>query len=48
MDDDGSLKKVVTSLYSKATKQQEKMIEQVRIQLEEFINSSLIPISGRN
>ncbi len=48
MDDDASLKKVVTSLYSKATKQQEKMIEQVRIQLEEFINSSLMPISGRN
>lgn len=45
MDDDDSLKKVVTSLYSKTTKSQENRIEQVRNQLEEFINSSLMPIS---
>ena len=45
MDDDASLKKVVTSLYSKTTKSQEKLIEQIRKQLEEFINASLMPIS---
>jgi hypothetical protein len=47
MDDGGGLKKVVTSLYSKTTKQQEMRIEQVRKQLEDFINSSLMPISGK-
>ncbi len=47
MDDDGGLKKVVMSLYSKVTKSQEKLIEQVRKQLESFINSSLMPISGK-
>ncbi len=46
MDDDANLKKVVMSLYSKTTKSQEKMIERTRIQLEEFINSSLMPISS--
>ena len=46
MDDEGGSKKVVTSLYSEATKQQENEIEQVKNQLEEFINSSLMPISG--
>ena len=47
MDDKGSSKKVVTSLYYKATKRQERMIEQVRSDLEEFINSFLVPISSR-
>jgi predicted transcriptional regulator len=46
MDDDKKSKRVVTNLYSKTSKQQEKRIEQVRNQLEEFINSSLMPISG--
>jgi hypothetical protein len=46
VDNDSDLKKVVTSLYSKVTKPQERMIEQVRKQLEAFINSSLMPISG--
>ena len=46
MDDDSDLKKVVMSLYSKVTKPQEKKIEQVREQLETFVNSSLVPISG--
>ena len=45
MDDDGS-KKIVTSLYSKATRQQKSAIEQVRGHFEAFINSSLMPISG--
>ncbi|MFX1561564.1 MAG: winged helix DNA-binding domain-containing protein [Promethearchaeota archaeon] len=46
MDDRNSLKKVVTSLYSKTTKQQKSTIERVRGDLEEFINSSLVPISS--
>ena len=46
MDDNGGLKKVVISLYTKTTKTQEKKIEQVRKRLEEFINSSLMPISS--
>jgi hypothetical protein len=47
MNDDDKLKKVVMSLYSKVTKSQRDMIEQVRKQLENFINSSLVPISGK-
>jgi predicted transcriptional regulator len=47
MDVEGSSKRVVTSLYSKTTKKQESMIEQVRKELEVFINSSLMPISGK-
>jgi hypothetical protein len=47
MDDVGSFKRIVTSLYSKTTKQQEIMIEQTRADLEKFINSSLVPISGK-
>ncbi|MHA2351519.1 MAG: winged helix DNA-binding domain-containing protein [Candidatus Thorarchaeota archaeon] len=47
LDDEGSSKRVVTSLYSKATKPQEDKIELVRSQLEEFINSYLMPISGK-
>jgi len=46
IDDDGDLKRVVTSLYIKATRQQQSMVEQVRGRLEEFINSSLMPISS--
>lgn len=46
MDDEG-LKNVVMSLYSKVTKTQEKMIGQVKNHLEEFINASLMPISGK-
>ncbi len=45
LDDDEDLMKVVTSLYSKITKSQESKIEQVRMQLEEFINGSMLPIS---
>ncbi|MFW9789259.1 MAG: winged helix DNA-binding domain-containing protein [Candidatus Thorarchaeota archaeon] len=45
MDDEGKSKKVVTSIYSKTAKQQNKRIEQVRRQLEDFINSELVPIS---
>jgi hypothetical protein len=47
MDDVGISKKVVTSLYYEVTKQQEDMIEKTRGDLEEFINSSLVPISGK-
>jgi len=45
LDDDKGLMKVVTSLYTKITKSQEDEIELVREHLEEFINSSLLPIS---
>jgi predicted transcriptional regulator len=45
MDDEGKSKRVVTSLYSKTTKPQKTEIERVRSKLEEFINSSLMPIS---
>jgi hypothetical protein len=46
MDDYNDLKSVVTSLYSKVTKSQKKEIENVRNNLELFINSQLLPISG--
>lgn len=46
MDDERGLKKVVLSLYTKVTQAQEKKITNVKNQLEEFINSSLMPISG--
>jgi hypothetical protein len=46
MDDDGDSKRVVMSLYSKVANSQKKKIEQVKGQLEEFINLSLMPISG--
>jgi predicted transcriptional regulator len=46
MDDESGLKKVVMSLYTKVTQAQEKKITNVKNQLEEFINSSLMPISG--
>lgn len=46
MDDaEAGLKNVVTSLYTKVTKSQEKQVERVRAQLESFINSELVPIS---
>ncbi len=45
LDDDEDLMKVVTSLYSKTTKSQESEIEKVRVQLEDFINGSMLPIS---
>ena len=46
LDDEGSSKRVVTSLYSKVTKSQQTMIKQVSSELEDFINSSLVPISS--
>jgi hypothetical protein len=46
IDDIGDFKKVVTSVYSKTTKTEENTIEEVREQLEGFINHSLLQISG--
>jgi hypothetical protein len=46
IDDDGNQKKIVTSLYSKNTKTIQARVKQVRRDLEEFVNSSLLPISG--
>ena len=48
LEDEGSSKSVVTSLYSKVTKSQQTMIKQVCSELENFINSSLVPISSLN
>ena len=45
MDDDKKLKRVVVSLYSKTSKSQKDMIEDIRNRLESFINTSLMPIS---
>jgi hypothetical protein len=45
MDDEKKSKRVVMSLYSKVSKPQEKRIEEVRHELESFINSELMPIS---
>ena len=46
MDDTGKQKEIVTSLYSKLAKKHLDRIEEVRISLEDFINTSLVPISG--
>jgi len=46
IDDDENQKKIVTSVYKKATKKQLAHIEQVREELEEFVNKRLVPISG--
>jgi predicted transcriptional regulator len=46
MDEEDGLKRIVTSLYTKASKPQKSQIEKVRGQLEAFINASLVPISG--
>ncbi len=44
--DDEDQKKIVTSVYRKVSKQQLTHIEQVRRDLEEFVNKRLVPISG--
>lgn len=46
IDDEGKQKKIVTSLYAKEAKKHFKRIEEVRTNLEDFVNSSLLPISG--
>jgi biotin operon repressor len=46
IDDEENQKKIVTSIYKKATKKQLSKIEQVRSNLEEFVNRRLLPISG--
>jgi hypothetical protein len=46
IDDDEDQKKIVTSLYSKNTKTVQAIVEHIRRDLEEFVNSSLLPISG--
>ena len=48
LDDEGSSKRVVPSLYSKITKSRQTMIKQMCSELEDFINSSLVPISSLN
>ena len=46
LDDDGSSKSVVTSLYVKMPKSQQDGIEEASDELETFINSRLVPISS--
>jgi hypothetical protein len=46
IDDEGKQKKIVTSLYRKIAKKHLKTIEEVRTNLENFVNTSLLPISG--
>jgi hypothetical protein len=45
IDDDGEQKKIVTSLYSSHSKTIQAEIEQMRRNLEDFVNKSLLPIS---
>jgi hypothetical protein len=45
LDDEGTSKKVVMSLYAKVSKSQENAIEEARGELEGFITSRLMPIS---
>jgi len=46
LDDVGKQKKVVRSLYSKIAKKHQERVEEVRVDLEKFVNSTLLPISG--
>jgi len=46
MDDEEDQKKIVTSVYKKVTKKQLSQIEQVRSELDEFVNRRLVPISN--
>jgi hypothetical protein len=46
LDDVGNQMKVVTSLYSKIAKKHQERVEEVRVNLENFVNSRLLPISG--
>jgi hypothetical protein len=46
IDDEGEQKKIVTSIYTKVTKTNLERIERIRMNLEEFVNIKLLPISG--
>ncbi len=46
IDDERKQKKIVTSLYSKVPKNHLERVEEVRTSLEDFVNSSLVPISS--
>lgn len=45
VDDSDVGKEVVTSIYAKRATKESELIEEVRVQLEEFINSRLVPVS---
>jgi hypothetical protein len=45
IDDADEEKKIVRSLYSKTTKNHDEIVDEVQMQLEEFINDRLLPIS---
>ena len=46
IDDDGEQKKIVTNLYLKNSMSVQETVECMRRDLEEFVNISLLPISG--
>jgi len=46
IDDDGEQKKIVASVYLKHSKVVQDEVEHMRRELEEFVNISLLPISG--
>jgi hypothetical protein len=46
IDGDGEQKKIVTSLYSEDAKKSCESIDHMRKELEDFVNLSLLPISG--
>jgi hypothetical protein len=46
IDDDGEQKKIVTNLYLKNSMNVQETVECMRRDLEEFVNMSLLPISG--
>ncbi|MBE0527203.1 MAG: hypothetical protein IH631_09690, partial [Candidatus Thorarchaeota archaeon] len=45
IDDEGSQKIIVTSIYTKNAKKQLSRIEEVKTELEDFVNDRLVPIS---
>jgi hypothetical protein len=45
IDDKGKQKKIVTTIYEKTAKKNLTIIDEVRNELEEFVNNRLLPIS---
>ena len=45
MDDEGEQKRIVTSLYTQDARDHHESIEQIRSDLEDFVNQALLPIS---
>jgi hypothetical protein len=45
MDDSGEQKRIVASLYTQDARNHHESIEQIRSELEDFVNQALLPIS---